>query len=163
MVRMSKLTDYGTVVMSYLARRPSELHSAGEIAAHVHVALPTVSKVLKLLARDGLLVSSRGARGGYGLARPAEAISMAQIIRAMEGPIALTECSDEAGRCVQEALCSIGGHWQRINEAMQATLDAIKLAEMIEPLLARTSGVRVAQPQRSAEDVPSPQPSDVEH
>jgi FeS assembly SUF system regulator len=155
MVRMSKLTDYGTVVMSYLARRPNALHSAVEIANHTHLALPTVSKVLKLLTREGLLVSSRGARGGYGLSRPAERISMAEIIGAMEGPIALTECSDETGRCVQEALCSIGGHWQRINQAMQETLESIKLADMIEPMLARTSGVRVARPPRPPETASS--------
>jgi FeS assembly SUF system regulator len=163
MVRMSKLTDYGTVVMTYLARRPDAMHSAGEIAVDTHLALPTVSKVLKLLARDGLLVSSRGARGGYGLARPAQTISMAEIIRAMEGPIALTECSDEAGQCVQEPLCSIGGHWQRINQAMRETLEGIKLADMIEPLPARTSGVRVAQPPPSTETVLSREATDIEH
>ena len=134
MVRMSKLTDYGIVVMTHLAKTPLAQHSAGDVASQIPVALPTVSKVLKTLTREGLLVSSRGARGGYGLARPPEQISLAEIIRALEGPIGLTECSDEPGKCVQEAMCNVRHHWVVISQAIQQTLEGISLSDMLQPL-----------------------------
>lgn len=132
MLRMSKLTDYGTVVMTYLAREPQRLHAASEIATHVHVAVPTVSKILKSLAHTGLVVSSRGAKGGYSLARPADEISMAEVIDALEGPIALTECSSSVGMCVQETSCSIRTNWQKINNVIREALGDVTLAEMVE-------------------------------
>lgn len=132
MLRMSKLTDYGTVVMTYLARQPERLRSAHEIAAGTRVAVPTVSKILKALARERLVVSHRGAKGGYALARPPEAISMAQIIAAMEGPIGLTECSSVPGLCAHESCCSIRPNWQRINQGIRGVLDGVTLAEMAE-------------------------------
>src|SRR3569623_983204 len=97
MLRVGKLTDYGTVVMTYLARDARGLHSANEIAAELGLALPTVSKLLKALVQNGLLASHRGVKGGYSLAMAPEDISVARIIAAIEGPIALTECSDAAG------------------------------------------------------------------
>jgi FeS assembly SUF system regulator len=133
MLRMSKLTDYGTVVMTYLAREPERLHAASEIAAQVHVAVPTVSKILKSLAHTGLVVSHRGAKGGYSLARPAGKISMAEVIDALEGPIALTECSSSEGLCVQETSCSIRTNWQKINNVIREALGDVSLAEMVVP------------------------------
>lgn len=138
MLRMSKLTDYGTVVMTYLAREPDRHHAASEIAACVYVATPTVSKILKMLGRAGLVASHRGTKGGYTLARPANEISVAEIINALEGPIGLTECSSSPGHCVQETSCSIRTNWQRINVAIRDALEGVTLAEMIEPVTTRT-------------------------
>jgi FeS assembly SUF system regulator len=134
MLRMSKLADYGTVVMTYISQHTDKVHSAHDIADHVRVALPTVSKILKILARQDLLVSERGAKGGYRLARPAKQISIAEIIDAMEGPVALTECSSMPGLCEQESSCSIRGNWQRINQAVRHALEQVSLAEMAQPV-----------------------------
>ena len=134
MLRVGKLTDYGTVVMTAFARQPQRLHSANEIAAELGLALPTVSKVLKALVQYGLLVSHRGAKGGYSLAAAPEEISVAQIIAAIEGPIALTECSDTAGLCGQEPQCSVRGNWQRINSAVRDALERVTLAELARPM-----------------------------
>lgn len=133
MLRLSKLTDYGTVIMTYMARSPAAVHTAREIADQIRVALPTVSKLLKLLAQEGLLQSYRGASGGYRLARAPTAISVAEIIRALEGPIGLTECSSSPGVCHQETVCPIRPNWQSINRAILATLERITLAEMVQP------------------------------
>lgn len=133
MLRLSKLTDYGTVVMTYIARDPDRVHNAAEVAANVHVALPTVSKILKLLAHEDLLISHRGTKGGYSLARAPQDITVAQIINAMEGPIGMTECSSAPGLCTQEPLCSIRVNWMKINVAIRDALENITLAEMIQP------------------------------
>jgi Rrf2 family protein len=93
------------------------------------------SKILKALARAGLLTSHRGAKGGYGLARPAEAISVADVISALDGPIALTACiEDGPGGCEIEALCPARANWQRINDAIRAALDDISMAEMAQAI-----------------------------
>jgi FeS assembly SUF system regulator len=147
MLRMSKLTDYGTVVLTYLANEPGRLHAASEIAERVRVALPTVSKVLKTLVRGGLVASHRGTKGGYALARPAAHITVAQILSALEGPIGLTECSSNPGQCVQETSCSVRGNWQRINLAIRKALEEVTLAEMVQPVKPQT--VRVAPPKSS--------------
>lgn len=133
MLRVGKLTDYGTAVMTRLARDPLGLHSANEIAAELGLALPTVSKLLKVLVQSGLLVSHRGAKGGYSLALAPEQISVARIIAAIEGPIALTECSHVAGECEQEPLCSVRTGWQRINRAVHDALEQVSLAELARP------------------------------
>jgi FeS assembly SUF system regulator len=135
MLRLSKLTDYGTIIMTHLARSPGEVQSATDIASGTHVALPTVSKVLKLLTQDGLVVSYRGAQGGYCLARAPGAISVAEIIAALEGPIAFTECSVDTGLCDQEASCAIRANWQKINAVITSALQGVTLAEMLEPVM----------------------------
>ena len=135
MLRVGKLTDYGTVVMTSFARQPQRLHSANELAAELGLALPTVSKVLKSLVQYGLLVSHRGAKGGYSLAAAPEEISVAQIIAAIEGPIALTECSsDSTGLCGQEPQCSVRSNWQRINRAVREALEKVTLADLARPM-----------------------------
>jgi FeS assembly SUF system regulator len=134
MLRMSKMTDYATVVMTYLAREPARWHTANEVADHVHVAPPTVRKILKRLARVGLVSSHRGTKGGYLLARSADKINMAQVIDALEGPIGLTECSIMPGQCEQETSCSVRGNWQKINGAVRGALEQISLAEMVRPV-----------------------------
>ena len=123
MIRLSKLADYGIVIMTTLARHPGRQHNAPEVAAQSHIPQPMVSKILKALARAGLLVSHRGAKGGYGLARPAAAISVAEVICALDGPIALTACvEDGPGGCEIEALCPARANWQRINDAIRGAL-----------------------------------------
>jgi len=134
MLRISKLTDYGTVVMTYLARESDRLHAATEIAARIQLSAPTVSKILKTLAREGLVVSHRGAKGGYSLARAPADISMVEIIDALEGPVGLTECGSHPGLCVQEASCSIRANWQHINAAVRQALAGVTLAQMAQPV-----------------------------
>ena len=133
MIRLSKLADYGIVMMTNMARHPQRQHNAAEIAAESHIPLPTASKILKALARAGLLASHRGAKGGYGLARDAGAITVAQVIVALEGPIALTSCiEDGPGDCGIESLCPARANWQRINDAIRHALDEITMAEMAD-------------------------------
>jgi FeS assembly SUF system regulator len=132
MLRISKLTDYAILVMVELARS-GEMQSAHEVASRVGVELPTASKVLKLLAGSGLVESFRGANGGYRVNRPAAGISVAEVIAAIEGPIAMTECSIEEGLCSQEDSCGLRGNWQRISLAVAEALQGVSLAEMSAP------------------------------
>lgn len=134
MLRLSKLTDYGTVVMTALARTPREQRNAAELAADTHIAAPTVRKLLKRLAHEGLVESSRGAHGGYRLARTPESISVADVIAALEGPLGLTECSLHDGRCCIESECSLRGNWRVINYAIREALAGVTLAEMATPI-----------------------------
>jgi FeS assembly SUF system regulator len=146
MIRMRKLTDYGIVLLAHLARNPARApYNARCLASEAHLPVPTVSKILKALARAGLLVAHRGVKGGFSLARRPEEISMAQIISAMEGPIAITECSDDVPRlCKLEPWCPVGTNWQKINRAVWHALENIRLSEMtcslrggFPPLVAR--------------------------
>ncbi|HCN90246.1 MAG TPA: SUF system Fe-S cluster assembly regulator [Oxalobacteraceae bacterium] len=134
MLRLSKMADYGTVVMTAMIREPERSRSAAEIAAAIHVPVPTVSKILKILTRGGLLVSLRGAKGGYLLVRPPAQISLVDIIDAMDGPIGMTECSVTPGLCTQESGCAVRANWQRINEAVIGVLKKITLDQMIVPV-----------------------------
>jgi len=130
-IRLSKLADYGIVMITNMARDPQRQHNAAEIASASHIALPMASKILKGLTRAGLLTSYRGAKGGYGLARSAESISIAQVIVALEGPIALTSCVEHGpGGCGIESLCPARANWQRINDAISSALEEITVAEM---------------------------------
>ena len=132
MVRMSKLTDYAIVLLALLATEDGGTpHNARAVAARAHLPFPVVSKILKALARAGLLVSHRGAKGGYVLARPAREISVAEAIRAMEGPIALTECAAGPGHCQQESTCTIRTPWQRVNELIRDHLEQVPLTQLI--------------------------------
>ena len=130
MLRMSKLTDYGTLVLSQLAAAGAEPCSAVVVAGQTRLALPTVSKLLKALTRSGLVVSTRGSHGGYALARPPEVITAAQIIDALEGPVAITECSSDAGSCDLESFCRVGLAWQRINLSIREALQQVTLADL---------------------------------
>jgi FeS assembly SUF system regulator len=136
MMRLSRLSDYGIVLMALLAGRAgaedgTTPSNAREVAAEAHLPLPVVSKVLKSLARRGLLVSHRGSKGGYSLARPAEQITAAEMIAALEGPIGLTECSAHPGHCVQEASCHVREPWQRINARLRRALAEVTLADLV--------------------------------
>lgn len=134
MIRLSRMADYGVVTLTHIAFRPGEIRTTAEVASALHLPVPTVSKVLKLLAGGGILVSHRGTKGGYALARRAEEISMADIIAAVEGPIALTECmTATVGGCDIESLCPSRTNWTRINNAIREALDGVTLADMIVP------------------------------
>ena len=130
MLRMSRLTDYGTVVLAHLASNDSAWVSAAEVAQVSGIALPTVSKLLKSLAKAQLVHSTRGAYGGYRLARQPQKISAAEVIDALEGPVSITECSASNSHCDYEAHCNVGNAWQRINVAIRRALDDISLADL---------------------------------
>lgn len=133
MLRISKMTDYAIMVMVQLHGRYGEVLSAQALAEASRLELPTVSKVLKLLVNTGLVESYRGPAGGYSLLRKASDISVAEIIEAIEGPIAMTECSVEEGLCAQEAKCGLRGNWQRISLAIAQAMRSVSLAEMAHP------------------------------
>jgi FeS assembly SUF system regulator len=130
MLRMSKLTDYGTVLLGALAERPARRQTAAALAAATRIAPPTVSKVLKSLQRARLVNSTRGLHGGYLLARPATSISAAAILDALEGPLTLTDCAAGAGRCDIEERCRVGQAWQRVNLAIRRSLYDVSLAQL---------------------------------
>ena len=130
MLRMSKLTDYGTMVLAQLAASDCGWTTAHQIARATHLGQPTVSKLLKALVRAGLVVSSRGVQGGYALARPAAAITAAAILDALEGPVAITECSSAGGCCDLESYCRVGSAWQRINMNIRRALEDISLEDL---------------------------------
>jgi FeS assembly SUF system regulator len=129
-LRISKLTDYATVILARLAAAPDRRCTAAQIALDTHLAAPTVSKLLKQLHRQGLVASTRGPAGGYILARPAGAITAVHIRDAMEGPVALTECSSAESQCGIEHSCLVAGPWQRINLAVRRSLQEITLLEL---------------------------------
>lgn len=131
MFRLNRLTDYAVVVMSQMTHKPREVHTAPRISHDTGIPLPTVSKLLNALAREALVVSHRGAAGGYSLGRPATEITVAQIIQALEGPIALTACVEGSGNhCEVECLCPMRGNWDRVNQAIHDALNQVTLSEM---------------------------------
>ena len=131
MLRLSKLTDYGTVLLAHLATDTESVCSAADVATATGIAVPTVSKLLKSLGRSGLVTSTRGANGGYQLARDPHDISAADIIDALEGPVSITECSASDSQCEHEGVCSVGGAWQRVNVAIRRALDDVSLSDLI--------------------------------
>ncbi len=133
MIRMTKQTDYGFVLLSRLAEEPTGEANAPELAAATKLPLPMVSKILKLLVRQGLLVSHRGVKGGYSLARSASEITADQILQALEGPVALTVCIEGSpGECEREHFCTVRGPWQRINREIFRALAGVTLADLTE-------------------------------
>lgn len=134
MLRISKLTDYGTLLLVHLASYKGEgLCPASELAAGTGLALPTVQKVLKTLARGELVVSARGAEGGYKLARQPCDITAAEILDVLEGPLAITECSHDDSHCELESSCQVGGAWQKISRAIRAAMTEIRLSDLQNP------------------------------
>lgn len=130
MLRISRLTDYATVLLAALAGEPARVQTATALAERTHIAGPTVSKLLKQLQRAGLVTSTRGLRGGYQLARPATQISAAAILDALEGPMALTDCAAGHGNCEIEDSCRVSRVWQRLNLAMRRALYDVSLAQL---------------------------------
>jgi FeS assembly SUF system regulator len=130
MLRISRLTDYATVLLATLAAEPERVQTATALAEQTHIAAPTVSKLLKQLQRAGLVTSTRGLHGGYQLARPATQISAAAILDALEGPVALTDCAAGHGNCEIEDSCRVSRVWQRLNLAMRRALYDVSLAQL---------------------------------
>ena len=130
MLRISKLTDYGTVVLAHLAGDPEAVCSAADVSIATGIAPPTVSKLLKSLARAELVSSTRGANGGYQLTRKPSEISAADVIDALEGPVSITDCSAADRHCEIESQCGVGSAWQRINVAIRRALGDITLVDL---------------------------------
>lgn len=135
MLRISKLTDYATVLMVRLAQEPTRCFNATQLAEELGVPLPTVAKLLKRLLQAQLLTSVRGVAGGYSLTHAPQAISIADVVSAIEGPVALTECARGAGNCSLERNCATRANWQLISRAVSAALEAVSLADMAMPQL----------------------------
>jgi FeS assembly SUF system regulator len=136
MIRLGKLTDYGLVLMTRIAQHQERSqHTARDLAIESRLPLPTVSKLLKLLLQGGVLVSHRGVKGGYNLARPTDAISVAEIVTILEGPIALTECStDVTGLCDLEPSCPIKKNQRVISQVIRGALEKVMLSDLIQPM-----------------------------
>ena len=134
MLRVSKIIDYGTLVLTHMASDPQRVFSAADLASTLGLGQPVVSKVLKSLTQREIVKSTRGARGGYALGRSPEDISIADIIDALdEQPFGLTECSATPGACSVEAACNIRTNWQRINAIVRKTLEQVSIADMVSP------------------------------
>lgn len=134
MLRISKLTDYGIVLLAHLAgRKPGATRTARELSEETSLPFPVVGKMLKTLAAADLLQSHRGSKGGYSLARPPREVSVAEIIEAVEGPIALMACTVGPGHCEQEPSCPVSEPWQLINRAIQETLRGVTLDRLVRP------------------------------
>lgn len=135
MIKLSRLADYAVVLLTQMGDDPKRVFNAMELAERTGLPVPTVSKILATLARHDILKSVRGARGGYRLAATPDRISIADIIAAIDGPIALTQCVDtSADDCTVETLCPTRAGWHRINEAVQSALGGVSLAELSAPV-----------------------------
>jgi FeS assembly SUF system regulator len=128
MLRITKITDYGFILLAHMANQDQDLlHNAKDLSAAIGIPLPTVSKVLKILTQGGVLQSHQGSKGGYSLSRPAKEITAAEIIEAVEGPVAITDCSSAEG-CQRN--CAVSPSWQQVNGAVIGALQELKLADM---------------------------------
>jgi FeS assembly SUF system regulator len=130
------MTDYGIVLMAHFARQnEGMLLSSKSVAAQTSLTAPTVSKLLKTLTREGLLDSVRGAQGGYKLSRAASEIDVSEIIEAIEGPVAMTECADpRVSTCDDHSNCPLQSHWNHINLAVKTALQAVTLDKLAAPI-----------------------------
>lgn len=134
MLRLSKLTDYALLVTDYLAKRPDLLNSMTDISKQTHVPRATVRKILNRLLDAGIVRSVRGIHGGYQLAASSECISIAQVIDAMEGPLAMTECNQPGSLCSMECHCQLRGNWIQINQWVNNLLKSMTLADLTRPM-----------------------------
>src|SRR5687768_1989408 len=137
MLRVTRLTDYATVVLTVLASDPDRVWSAAELAERARLEPPTVAKVLKPLAHGGLVAGFRGTHGGYRLARPVADISLIAIVEAMEGPLGMTDCSGAHSTCEDEPDCGLPQHWRRIRDVIADALGAVTLADLMPAPAAR--------------------------
>lgn len=142
MIRLTKQADYGILLMTQFARAGSAgVLSASDLATRSGLSLPMVNKTLKLLSKAGLLASTRGVNGGYRMSRDAGAITLEEVIAAVDGPIALTECHEHGGShdCGLSANCPTRLNWGIINDALRDSLSGITLVQMIHPMLSTRS------------------------
>lgn len=134
MIKLGRLTDYAVTLLTQMVGKDAGLWVASDLAGKTGLPLPTVSKVLKQLAKSNIVETKRGATGGYKLGKPAAAISIAAIVEAMDGPIALTECTDTGEHtCGVESICPMSGHWNKLNRAIKHALEEVSLADMMVP------------------------------
>jgi FeS assembly SUF system regulator len=131
MIILSKLADYGVIIASHLASHPDRQINAAILAEESRLPRATVAKILKVLAHSGIVTGARGAAGGYRLARAATAISIAEVVAAIDGAMSLTQCTSHEPDCRRSTFCSTRIHWRRINDAVGTALAAISLAEML--------------------------------
>ncbi len=134
MLKISKLADYGTSLLLIIAQDSNVVYTAKQLAEDSKLALPTVSKILKILAKGKLLVSLRGSQGGYQLAIPAEQINLAQIVRIFDGEIGMTDCQHNRAQCGIEAHCATKNNWSVISSAVFSVLQSISLQQMLKPI-----------------------------
>ena len=141
MFRLSKTTDYGIVLMAQLAGETrhatrggagNRAQNARELALASELPVPMVSKILKALTREGLLVSQRGSKGGYSLARAPEDLTVAEMIRVLEGPVALTDCAIGPSLCEHETVCAVREPWQVISRVVEGALADVTLADLVQ-------------------------------
>lgn len=145
MIRLSRFTDYAVLMLAELARDEAARASAADLATRTNLAEPTVAKILKILNRAGLVMSTRGATGGYMIARPAHDMTVADIISAVEGPVAITACADgHDDDCSLSGVCAMNGRWSEVNAAVRGALESVTLADMMN----KKSVSRAAMPAR---------------
>ncbi|MDA5192393.1 SUF system Fe-S cluster assembly regulator [Govanella unica] len=135
MIRLTKLADYAVVLMAHMAENPGAIHSASGIAAATLIPAPTVSKILGAMARSGLLKSHRGLNGGFELAHEPQDISIAHIVSVVDGPIALTDCTEESHmECDILGSCHMPAYWRKINGAIRHALEGVTLSDLTQTL-----------------------------
>ncbi|MEH6475701.1 MAG: SUF system Fe-S cluster assembly regulator [Sneathiella sp.] len=131
MIKLSKMTDYGVVIMSEMRHIEGRIMTAPDLSLYTGLPVPTAAKILRILAKSGLLTSIRGAHGGYRLDRSPNQISIAEIVRVLEGPVAVTSCVDDShDDCSVEQCCPMRGGWEKINRAINTALEEVTLADM---------------------------------
>ena len=133
MLKISRMSDYAIVILLELSRQPEALGNAKALAGVTGLSLPTVGKLLKLLSSARILLSQQGRSGGYRLARQPAEITLAQIIEAIDGPIAMTECVSSQHDCDREQHCTARPHWALLNQNLRAMLASITLARLLAP------------------------------
>lgn len=133
MIKLSKMTDYGVVIMSEMARIEGRVMTAPDLSLYTGLKVPTAAKILRVLAKSDLLMSIRGAHGGYRLDRKPSQINIAEIVRVLEGPVAVTSCVDTShDDCSVEQCCPMRGGWEKINRAINAAMEEVTLADMCD-------------------------------
>ena len=141
MMRMSKLADYSFILLLQMVSEDKVSWAASDLADRTTLPLPTVAKLMKLLAKSGVVTGQRGASGGYRLAASAKEISIARIVEAVDGPIALTDCAakdvgsevdkNDIHDCAVRSHCPMHGGWNKVNRAMRGALENVFLCDLI--------------------------------
>ncbi len=150
MLRLPKLTDYAVVILTAMAQMPEQIQTTNGLAQRTSLPLPTVAKVLKQLTKSGILSALRGTHGGYRLSRAPTAITVADIVVALDGPVAVTDCVDsQQGHCNVENRCAMRGQWDAINRAIKSALEAVTLADMLKTQ--QKAWLETEQPQPAAQ------------
>ena len=158
MIRITKQADYGILFLTRIARDPErEVFTARDLAEEFHIGVPMVSKVLKLLTRGSVLRSQRGIKGGYSLARSPGEITVSEIVAALDGPIAITECAgSQPTDCRTEPYCAVAEPWQRINQAIVEALNGITLEQMCGEAGCRVPAIPELSARRDGDPSPTP-------